>query len=1137
MTTSASAFVALSVVSREFASRAFARRFVSTADVDQPRRVCAQPGDPAERPGHHGRRRRHVRRGRDRSWRRRSTPSRRTLIRRHRRRGAAGAQSPAPRAKCPAIARASCRTGRSTTGPAPSSRSSCETSESAAATRRRVAHDPAGGAGQPRRRWSSVSQLVARRVTAPIDGLVRFSQDVGGGTSRRAQVGDDDVGRLGRAFNEMLDRLEQSQAALVRSEKLGARRPDRRARRARHPQPAVVDQDADAAAASAAVAAIARTRDARRRDAARHQPGRVGHPRSDRAGPAGRAAARPADLNAVDPRRRSTSWRRSSRIARSTCSSILAGPAAARRRSIAERFQAGAAQRARQRRRRDADGRHADRRAPGPTAPTSSSRCATMASASTRGLLDRVFDPFVSTKRDGVGLGLVNAKAVVEGHGGQHRADASPATRHACENRPTRQSSIDSWLTFSSSTTTSRSPPPSSGSSTTRDTTAVLGKRRRGRGAPDRRARPDLVMMDIRMPGIDGLPALQTRCSRCHPDLYVVMMTALRHQPDVDRRDPAGAFEYLTKPLDLDGCARVIARALASGTAGRHRTRTATRRRGRPRRRHAGDARGLQDDRAAGDERRAGAHRRRARHRQGARVATIHDNSAPPRRSRSSRVDCTPAGGGARGGTVRRRDRHGASGGRRTRCRARCRRGSCARSAIADRARFDRTRCARASSRRPIGRSVAAVAAGTFSRELYDIVLAHHDPPAAAARASRGHSAAGPPLHPALQRRAEPQHQRRGRPGREQLQEHAWPGNVGELESVLKRASILARGDVITAERHRASCTDSVFRPARRRTRASRARCATALQERLVGRAEATCVGLPRHRRPRRDDARQGGAGHHQRQPGEGVGAARRQPRDAAEEGVDRNSAVPDPSGRRDGDEDHDRRHQAAGLARRRARRTHRPRRSAPCRSPTRSGTCVRRIRERPATMLIVSITTGSARVTAIAAAPWVTSASFKRRRSVSSPMNRVDSAGAVPARQLEAEPLAADRSGKRQQRAPPDAERGAAQDHHQAGRNGNEDVGGEQADDDGRGRGAGVGHPRSGPRLEADAEDVLDEQLRTDDHSGDDRNQCDRASHLLFSLAPLGCYCRIASIAIIVNAVTSTLLSCISAGFLSFTQ
>jgi two-component system sensor histidine kinase HydH len=34
-------------------------------------------------------------------------------------------------------------------------------------------------------------------------------------------------------------------------------------------------------------------------------------------------------------------------------------------------------------------------------------------------VLDRVFDPFVTTKPDGVGLGLVNVKAVVEGHGGR----------------------------------------------------------------------------------------------------------------------------------------------------------------------------------------------------------------------------------------------------------------------------------------------------------------------------------------------------------------------------------------------------------------------------------------------------------------------------------------------------------------------------------------------------------------------------------------------------------------------------------------------------------------------------------------------------------------------------------------------
>jgi signal transduction histidine kinase len=65
-----------------------------------------------------------------------------------------------------------------------------------------------------------VSQFVARRVTAPIDQLVLFSQEVGGGTSRRAREGDDDVGRLGRAFNQMLDRLDESKTLKVRNEKL-----------------------------------------------------------------------------------------------------------------------------------------------------------------------------------------------------------------------------------------------------------------------------------------------------------------------------------------------------------------------------------------------------------------------------------------------------------------------------------------------------------------------------------------------------------------------------------------------------------------------------------------------------------------------------------------------------------------------------------------------------------------------------------------------------------------------------------------------------------------------------------------------------------------------------------------------------
>jgi DNA-binding NtrC family response regulator len=74
---------------------------------------------------------------------------------------------------------------------------------------------------------------------------------------------------------------------------------------------------------------------------------------------------------------------------------------------------------------------------------------------------------------------------------------------------------------------------------------------------------PDLVMMDIRMPGTDGLQGLQQLRS-AHPDLYVVMMTAYgTSQTSIDAIR-GGAFEYLTKPLDLNQLRAVIDRALAA---------------------------------------------------------------------------------------------------------------------------------------------------------------------------------------------------------------------------------------------------------------------------------------------------------------------------------------------------------------------------------------------------------------------------------------------------------------------------------------------------------------------------------------------------------------------------------------------
>jgi DNA-binding NtrC family response regulator len=64
--------------------------------------------------------------------------------------------------------------------------------------------------------------------------------------------------------------------------------------------------------------------------------------------------------------------------------------------------------------------------------------------------------------------------------------------------------------------------------------------------------------------------------------------------------------------------------------------------------------------------------------------------------------------------------------------------------------------------------------------------------------------------------------------------EHGWPGNVGELESVVKRACIVTRADMITLADIGDSLSDSRF-PARQDAESALCRTARiALQERLV---------------------------------------------------------------------------------------------------------------------------------------------------------------------------------------------------------------------------------------------------------------------------------------------------------------
>jgi DNA-binding NtrC family response regulator len=60
----------------------------------------------------------------------------------------------------------------------------------------------------------------------------------------------------------------------------------------------------------------------------------------------------------------------------------------------------------------------------------------------------------------------------------------------------------------------------------------------------------DALIIDVKMPGIDGLDVLRT-VSRRHPDVKVILMTGHGSAEDSEIGRRLGAVAYLQKPVDL----------------------------------------------------------------------------------------------------------------------------------------------------------------------------------------------------------------------------------------------------------------------------------------------------------------------------------------------------------------------------------------------------------------------------------------------------------------------------------------------------------------------------------------------------------------------------------------------------------
>ena len=78
-------------------------------------------------------------------------------------------------------------------------------------------------------------------------------------------------------------------------------------------------------------------------------------------------------------------------------------------------------------------------------------------------------------------------------------------------------------------------------------------------------APPDLVHLDIGLPGISGIEAL-VQIKRLYPDMIVIMMSAYDDERIVVYAMSLGAYDYLIKPLQMVILIEIVHKALSATT-------------------------------------------------------------------------------------------------------------------------------------------------------------------------------------------------------------------------------------------------------------------------------------------------------------------------------------------------------------------------------------------------------------------------------------------------------------------------------------------------------------------------------------------------------------------------------------------
>ena len=71
---------------------------------------------------------------------------------------------------------------------------------------------------------------------------------------------------------------------------------------------------------------------------------------------------------------------------------------------------------------------------------------------------------------------------------------------------------------------------------------------------------PDVMVLDLKMPGIDGMEVLK-RVRKAYPQVQVVILTGHGSEKDEAEARRLGAFAYLQKPVDMEKLVKTLREA------------------------------------------------------------------------------------------------------------------------------------------------------------------------------------------------------------------------------------------------------------------------------------------------------------------------------------------------------------------------------------------------------------------------------------------------------------------------------------------------------------------------------------------------------------------------------------------------